>query len=51
MTKLAVILACLLLSACSIQRAQTAQNAKSQLIGMSKEQILALHGTAHAESS
>ena len=44
MTRLATIIACLFLCACSLQRAETAQTARTQLVGMSKEQILACMG-------
>jgi outer membrane protein assembly factor BamE (lipoprotein component of BamABCDE complex) len=44
MTKLLICIGCLALAACSLQRAQTAQNAQSQLVGMSKEQILGCMG-------
>jgi hypothetical protein len=44
MTRLAVILGCLVLSASSLQRAQSAETAKAQPVGMSKEQILSCMG-------
>jgi outer membrane protein assembly factor BamE (lipoprotein component of BamABCDE complex) len=39
-----VVAIAVLLGSCSLQRAQTAQDAKVRLVGMSKEQILACMG-------
>lgn len=44
MKALFVAVVALSLAGCAIQRAQTAQEARSQLIGMSKEQILSCMG-------
>ena len=41
---LGLSICCVTLAACSLQRAQTAQNAQTQLIGMSKEHILSCMG-------
>jgi outer membrane protein assembly factor BamE (lipoprotein component of BamABCDE complex) len=44
MTKLLLMIACMALAACELQRAQTAHTAQSQLVGMTKEQILSCMG-------
>jgi outer membrane protein assembly factor BamE (lipoprotein component of BamABCDE complex) len=44
MSRLAVIVACVLISACSLQRAEEAQVAQSRLVGMSAERVLACMG-------
>jgi hypothetical protein len=38
------IVICLALTACAIQRSQTANEARSNMIGLSKEQVLACMG-------
>jgi outer membrane protein assembly factor BamE (lipoprotein component of BamABCDE complex) len=39
-----ILLACLTVVACSLQRAETAQHAQTQMVGMSKEQVLQCMG-------
>jgi hypothetical protein len=41
-----VLLAAALVAACSFQRAQMAQDARAQMVGFTKEQILACMGPA-----
>jgi outer membrane protein assembly factor BamE (lipoprotein component of BamABCDE complex) len=42
--RVGALLACLFLAACAIQRAQVANDAQSQMIGLTKEQVLACMG-------
>jgi outer membrane protein assembly factor BamE (lipoprotein component of BamABCDE complex) len=43
-TYFGALIACFLVAGCAIQRAQTAATAQGQMIGMSKEQVLACMG-------
>jgi hypothetical protein len=42
--RISALLACLLLGACAIQRAQVANEAQGQMVGLTKEQVLACMG-------
>jgi hypothetical protein len=44
MRKLAIVAFCAALGGCAIQRAQIAQDARAQMVGMSKEQVLTCMG-------
>ena len=44
MRTLVIVLLCAASGGCAIQRAQTAQDARSQMVGLSKEQVLACMG-------
>jgi hypothetical protein len=46
MRGIVLALTAIVLSACAIQRAQEAQDAHTQMVGMSKEQVLACMGPA-----
>jgi hypothetical protein len=49
--RLCVVIACLFLSACTIQRAQMATEARTSMIGMTKEQVLACMGPPQAKAA
>lgn len=48
---LGVLLGCSVVSGCAIQRAQVAHDARSKLIGMSKEEILACMGAPNRKAA
>jgi outer membrane protein assembly factor BamE (lipoprotein component of BamABCDE complex) len=45
MRQCGLLVLCLTLTGCAFQRAEIAQDARAQMIGMSKEQVLACMGT------
>jgi len=44
MHRFSLLLLCLALAGCAVQRAMVAQDARAQMVGMSKEQVLACMG-------
>ena len=50
MRKLGVVALAVAMSGCAIQRAQVAQDARVQMVGMSKEQVLACMGPPGEQS-
>ena len=46
-----ILFACVGAAACSLQRAETAHNAQSQMVGMSKEQVLQCMGSPLQKSA
>jgi len=51
MRKLGIAALAAAVSGCAIQRAQIAQDARAQMVGMSKEQVLVCMGPAGQQSS
>jgi hypothetical protein len=51
MRKWGVVALCAALSGCAFQRAEVAQTAQASMVGMTKEQILALHLAASKPAS
>ena len=49
--RILLIAPCLFLAGCAIQRAQTAQDARIQMVGLSKEQVLTCMGVPASKAA
>jgi hypothetical protein len=51
MRNLGIVAICVALAGCAIQRAQIAQDARAQMVGMSKEQVLTCMGAPASKAA